>query len=57
MRKALILAGLVATGLLGGSLYSRPAAAPPAPLDMSFPEYEPQKVVYHVTAGAGWLGS
>jgi intracellular sulfur oxidation DsrE/DsrF family protein len=22
-----------------------------------FPEYEPQKVIYHVTSGAGWLGS
>lgn len=57
MRKALILAALVGAGLLGGSLYSKTAAAPPTPLDIVFPEYEPQKVVYHVTAGAGWLGS
>ena len=57
MRRAFILAALVGAGLLGGSLYSKTAAAPPTPLDIIFPEYEPQKVVYHVTAGAGWLGS
>ncbi len=57
MRRALVLATLVAAGLLGGSLYSKTAAAPPTPLDIVFPEYEPQRVVYHVTAGAGWLGS
>jgi len=57
MRRAFILAELVGAGLLGGSLYSKTAAAPPTPLDIIFPEYEPQKVVYHVTAGAGWLGS
>ncbi len=57
MRRAIVLAALVAAGLLGGSLYSKTSAAPPAPLDIVFPEYGPQRVVYHVTAGAGWLGS
>ena len=58
MRKEIILAAAAGLALGGAALHSRSsAAAPPTPLKIAFPEYEPQKVVYHITSGANWFGS
>jgi len=57
MRKAFFFGALVGLGLTGTALYHYPTPTAPAPLGIVFPEYGPQKVVYHITAGAGWLGS
>lgn len=58
MRRGVILAAAAGLALGGAALHSRSSsAAPPTPLKIAFPEYEPQKVVYHITAGANWFGS
>lgn len=57
MYKALMLAAAVGVALAGVAL-RQGNAAPPAPdLGIVFADYEPQKVVYHIDAGANRLGS
>ncbi len=58
MRKGILLAAAAGLALVGAALHSQSSAAPPqiAP-PIAFTDYEPQKVVYHITAGANWFGS
>jgi intracellular sulfur oxidation DsrE/DsrF family protein len=56
MRKIFAVAAAACFTLGGAAYYSKSSAAPPAPLGVEFPQYEPQKVVYHVTSGASWFG-
>lgn len=58
MRKGILLAAVVGLALGGAALHSQPSASPPqTALQLAYPDYEPQKVVYHITAGANWFGS
>jgi uncharacterized protein len=58
MRKAIFLAAAAGLALVGAALHSQPSAAPPqAALQLAYPDYEPQKVVYHINSGANWFGS
>ncbi len=56
MRKVFVVTAIAGLALGGAAFHSRLSAAPPSPLGIEFPAYEPQKVIYHVMSGSDWFG-